>query len=622
MINWLRNIWMNEFEIKFRNANINGEKLLALNEGNICSTLGIEEAHGQSMLTYIKVLHGQKVKADASQSKKKKKKGSKAATLDDFDMIKAIGKGAFGDVWMAKHDKSGENYAIKILDKAHIAQTDTLQNVLMEKRILKLIHEKEICPFIVELRFAFQDENKLYLVLSLVTGGDLYSNLDKMPNKCFPVDVVRLYAAEILLALQWMHQKRVAYRDLKAENVLIGSDGHIVVTDMGLAKQWNPDEEMHSDSIVGTPEYMPPEVIREEGHSLTMDFWSLGVLAYELMVGQTPFSSDDAKGLFVNILMHAPAFPDYIPVDAQDWIMQLLNKDPTERLGAGPNGAEKIRQHKYFSCFDWTDLRNKRVEPAWKPKDHTAVGWSVYKKKDDKPQKEEADFDDFEEDLTTTGTEEDAEAVAAEQLKLENIQAEMEKEQARIAQLEGKKETLAEEVGKLNLSLEEREKQLDLIINLVPHMICVKDSNGLYLLANEPMAKAYSMTPQQLVGKRQMDLANDKQEAADMIEADRKVIQSGRRLVTELCLKNELGGSSNRPRTIRVTKIPYSDGGRDCVLAIGEDISEFVDRANQGQSDIETLRLDAGRLQKKVELLEQQLAFYKYVAKNPEAAQK
>jgi serine/threonine protein kinase len=157
----------------------------------------------------------------------------------------------------------------------------------------------------------------LYLTLSLVEGGDVYANLEAQPSKSFPVETCRFYAYEIFLALDWMHKKRIIYRDLKAENVLIGNDGHIVMTDLGLAKHWkDPDAVMHSTSICGTPEYMPPEVIREEGHGIAMDYWGLGVLTYEMMCGNTPFSSDDAKGLFVNILMHDPAFPEEIPDDA------------------------------------------------------------------------------------------------------------------------------------------------------------------------------------------------------------------------------------------------------------------------------------------------------------------
>ena len=130
--------------------------------------------------------------------------------------------GAFGDVWMATMIQGdGQNHAIKVLDKAHIAQTDTLSNVLEEKKVLKMCHDPTPTPFIVQLKYAFQDEKKLYLVLSLVEGGDLYTNLDKQPSKCFDIETVRFYTAEILAALQWMHEKRIAYRDLKAENVLV-----------------------------------------------------------------------------------------------------------------------------------------------------------------------------------------------------------------------------------------------------------------------------------------------------------------------------------------------------------------------------------------------------------------
>jgi len=629
-IHWVKDVWVNEFEKKFKEAGVDGKMLMSLNEDNVCDLLKMDKAHAASILAYIRPLqaHGRR------QSTIKPLGKGAIISVDNFDMTKRIGKGAFGDVYMATMiHGDGLDYAIKVLDKAHIAQTNTLENVLDEKKILKMCHEPVETPFIVQLKYAFQDEKKLYLTLSLVEGGDVYANLEAQPTKSFPVETCRFYAYEIFLALDWMHKKRIIYRDLKAENVLIGNDGHIVMTDLGLAKHWSdPDAEMHSTSICGTPEYMPPEVIREEGHSIAMDYWGLGVLTYEMMCGNTPFSSDDAKGLFVNILMHDPAFPEQIPDDACQCVLGLLDKNPDDRLGVAGDGASELQHCAFFSVYDREQMSRKEIPP---PNDTSSsrkglknIGEQTYHSANDGA--EFADFENYEyeakegDDVSEGKDGFEGEEVSNLQDKLKKEEQEvralkekLQEEESAIEDLDKRKANLLEEVTQVKRTLEERANQLDLVINLVPHMICAKNKEGKYVLSNDLFARTMGLTADTIVGRNQLDISENKQEAQRMLEVDKNVISKKKRVVMQFTVKGTIGATTRKPKTLKVTKIPYEDSGEECVLAIGEDITTFIENEQKVKDKLETLQLNNNELTKKIQLMEQQLQLAKYKAENP-----
>ena len=273
-----------------------------------------------------------------------------------FQLVKCIAKGHFGDVWVAaKRDLTSELVAVKIVDKEHIKNAKTRRR---EVTMLKKAQAKA-CPFIVELKHSFEDNSCTYLCLELAWHGDLYMNMTKLPSNQFPLEMVRFITAELSIALDWLHQKRIAFRDLKQENVILTRDNHCMLTDFGMARDWEPDEQMHTRSMLHwNPEYFAPEVIREEGHGLPQDFWHLGVLMYEMLVGTTPFVSEDAQGLFVNVLMKAPKFPKFLPADGCDLIVRLLDKDPSTRIG-----TQELRAHAFYGCYDWEQLCSRQVEP-------------------------------------------------------------------------------------------------------------------------------------------------------------------------------------------------------------------------------------------------------------------
>lgn len=211
--------------------------------------------------------------------------------------MRIIGTGSFGKVYLALLD--GKSFALKILSKKRIAETKQVAHIKNEKNILASVEH----PFIVNLIESFQDESNLYLAFEFIQGGEIFRLLRK--ENIFPNDVTLFYIAEITLALQYLHQRQIAYRDLKPENLLVGSDGHIKITDFGFAKKI----EDRSYSLCGTPEYLAPEIILGQGHNHGVDWWSLGVLLYELLAGSTPFFDTNPCDIYVKIAVGYYEFP-------------------------------------------------------------------------------------------------------------------------------------------------------------------------------------------------------------------------------------------------------------------------------------------------------------------------
>lgn len=211
--------------------------------------------------------------------------------------MRIIGTGSFGKVYLALLD--GKSFALKILSKKRIAETKQVAHIKNEKNILASVEH----PFIVNLIESFQDESNLYLAFEFIQGGEIFRLLRK--ENIFPNDVTLFYIAEITLALQYLHQRQIAYRDLKPENLLVGSDGHIKITDFGFAKKI----EDRSYSLCGTPEYLAPEIILGQGHNHGVDWWSLGVLLYELLAGNTPFFDTNPCDIYVKIAVGYYEFP-------------------------------------------------------------------------------------------------------------------------------------------------------------------------------------------------------------------------------------------------------------------------------------------------------------------------
>ena len=241
--------------------------------------------------------------------------------------------------------------------KAVIQQRNQFQNAMTERDILGASHS----PFIVKLKYAFQSTDKLYLVLEFINGGELFYHLNK--RQCFDSKMVRFYAAEMIMALDYLHKQGVVYRDLKPENVLLNSDGHVKLTDFGISKQGifassDCADERLTYSVVGTVEYLAPEIVKKEGHDNKVDFWSLGVLLYELYTGHTPFDHTDNQFQVMKCIINEDLPVDYkdrlkeADPDLKDLLLNcLLEREPSRRLA-----VNELKKHDFFARVNWDDV--------------------------------------------------------------------------------------------------------------------------------------------------------------------------------------------------------------------------------------------------------------------------
>lgn len=286
----------------------------------------------------------------------------KTISITDFMIVRALGQGAFGKVLLVKKDDKKTNnsklFAMKIIRKADILNNKLTVNIKLEKKILQY----QRFAFLVHLKFAFQTNSKIYLVMEYLPGGSLGKFLRR--QKRFNEDLTTFYSAEILLGLEFLHEKMgVIYRDLKPDNILLNSNGHIKITDFGLAKEQKPDGDL-AYTFAGTPEYLAPEILLGKGHTHIADYWSLGVLIFEMLSGRTPFSvpSGDVSEVIKKILENKPKLPAYFNEPAIDLIEKLLESEPTKRLGAN-GGANEIKNHKFYKDINWRELAACKTKP-------------------------------------------------------------------------------------------------------------------------------------------------------------------------------------------------------------------------------------------------------------------
>lgn len=278
--------------------------------------------------------------------------------IEDFELLKVVGKGSFGKVMQVRKKDTNRIYALKTIRKAHIISRSEVAHTLAERSVLAQINN----PFIVPLKFSFQSPEKLYFVLAFVNGGELFYHLQKEHR--FDVNRSRFYTAELLCALECLHGFSVIYRDLKPENILLDYQGHIALCDFGLCKLDMKDED-RTNTFCGTPEYLAPELLMGQGYNKTVDWWTLGVLLYEMLTGLPPFYDENTNEMYRKILSEPLHFSDVVPPAAKDLLTKLLNRDPKERLGA--NGSAEIKAHPFFHAIDWRKLLQRKYEPAFKP---------------------------------------------------------------------------------------------------------------------------------------------------------------------------------------------------------------------------------------------------------------
>uniref|UniRef100_A0A8C7TNK6 Ribosomal protein S6 kinase n=1 Tax=Oncorhynchus mykiss TaxID=8022 RepID=A0A8C7TNK6_ONCMY len=290
------------------------------------------------------------------------KEGFEKADPSQFELLKVLGQGSYGKVFLVRKIRGsdrGQLYAMKVLRKATLKVRDRVRSK-MERDILAEVNH----PFIVKLHYAFQTEGKLYLILDFLRGGDLFTRLSK--EVMFTEEDVKFYLAELALALDHLHSLGIIYRDLKPENILLDEEGHIKITDFGLSKEAT-DHDKRAYSFCGTIEYMAPEVVNRRGHTQSADWWSFGVLMFEMLTGSLPFQGKDRKETMVLILKAKLGMPQFLSPEVQSLIRALFKRNPANRLGAGPDGVEEIKRHHFFGNIDWNKLYRREIKPPFKP---------------------------------------------------------------------------------------------------------------------------------------------------------------------------------------------------------------------------------------------------------------
>ena len=278
-------------------------------------------------------------------------------SMDMFNILSTIGRGSYGKVMLCENKETHELYAIKSIHKNRLVQTNKVYTVVRERVILS----KTKHPFIVSLCFAFQTPTKFYIGLEYVPGGDLFHLMSS--DQDLPFLQMRLYIAEIALAIDYLHQNKIIYRDLKPENVLIGLDGHLKLTDFGLAKDLEEDSKQTTTTLCGTPEYVPPEMIRKHEYGPEIDWWALGIIAYEIIFREVPFTveNNNISALYDLILNTEPDYPQCHKV-ILSFLKGLLQKDPKKRFT-----FSDIKMHSFWKDFDWDKCYNKEYQPFYIP---------------------------------------------------------------------------------------------------------------------------------------------------------------------------------------------------------------------------------------------------------------
>ena len=280
------------------------------------------------------------------------------ATLEDFKHLKILGQGSFGKVVLVKNENNNKLYAMKILDKKFIVKKNQVSHTQTERVLLeKLKH-----PFIVKLNYAFQDSKRLYFLTEFLQGGELFFHLRR--NSGYKEKAVRFYMCQILLALEYMHDNNYIYRDLKPENILIDKEGNIKLTDFGLSKIMPPDEKT-TYTMCGTAEYLAPEILFGKGYDKTCDWFSFGVVLFEMFCGYHPFKSKGQR-IDPKIYLRKTYIPEKVGKTAKDLIEKLFVSNPKKRLGY--KSADEVKNHPFFQGIDFDKVLKKEYKPPFIPK--------------------------------------------------------------------------------------------------------------------------------------------------------------------------------------------------------------------------------------------------------------
>lgn len=331
------------------------------NNPNIPSNKTNDSTKKSSLRTFLNFFNTSSSSSNSNNSEKDKPaiQMKPKMSLNDFYFYKLLGKGSFGEVFLVKEKNppsagAGKFYAMKVLNKDKVFSQNLIKYAKSERNILSIMNH----PFIVRLNYAFQNQNKLFLILDYCPGGDLGKMLTK--KRRLPEEIVRIYVSEIVLGIEALHSKNIIFRDLKPDNVVMDKDGHALLTDFGLSRQGV--DQNFAKSFCGSVAYLAPEMLAKAGHNKTIDWYLVGVLFYELLVGIPPFFSKNREEMFNNIKSGPLLIPKNLSPEAKDLMKRLLCRNPKNRLGS-QFGAVEVKSHPFFNGLNWDDVYNKKLVP-------------------------------------------------------------------------------------------------------------------------------------------------------------------------------------------------------------------------------------------------------------------
>lgn len=281
------------------------------------------------------------------------KEALKKSKVSEFEFIKRLGAGNFGEVQQVKHSKTKLVCAMKIV-KRRPGKRVSLEKEKLESKILESMSH----PFIVHLYKTFRTDEEFFIVMEFLEGGELHQHLKKAGR--FTKPQVQFFVSEVALALEYLHKKAIAYRDIKPENMVIHKDGHVMLTDFGLAKHIEKGQKSYS--FCGTPEYICPEIINSDGHNQMVDWWAFGILVFEMLCGFPPFRSDKPEVTYKMIKDAKIDYPKHMDAASKDLVGKLVMPNPNDRIGI-EGGAEQVKKHKFFRGIDWAAMITRGVAP-------------------------------------------------------------------------------------------------------------------------------------------------------------------------------------------------------------------------------------------------------------------
>ncbi|NXN97226.1 PKN2 kinase, partial [Rhinopomastus cyanomelas] len=288
--------------------------------------------------------------------------GKRTVQPEDFHCIAMLGRGHFGKVLLAQYKATGKLYAIKALKKKDIIRRDEIDSLNCEKRIFEVVNSSDH-PFLVNMFACFQTPHHACFVMEYTPGGDL---MMRIHEDVFPERMAQFYTACVVLGLQFLHEKKIIYRDLKLDNLLLDAEGFVKIADFGLCKEGIGFGD-RTNTFCGTPEFLAPEVLTDISYTRAVDWWGLGVLIYEMLVGEAPFPGDDEEEVFDSIVNDEVRYPRFLSTEALSIIRKLLRKCPERRLGAGERDAEEIKIQPFFKGIDWEALFARTLKPPFVP---------------------------------------------------------------------------------------------------------------------------------------------------------------------------------------------------------------------------------------------------------------